>query len=178
MEDVKMNTDSVIEAALKRAKELGINKIVVASSTGATAEKLMDCGLDVVCVTHQIGFQRPGEDEMAQGMREKLQNKGITLLTTTHFMAGIDRALRMQFQGVYPSEIVSTTLRMFGQGPKVCVEICIMACDAGLVEPGKDVVALGGSGSGADTALVITPVHSQDFFKTKIREIIVKPRDF
>jgi hypothetical protein len=178
MEDIKMTTDSVITAALKRAKELDIGKLVVASSTGKTAEKLIDCGLDVVCVTHQIGFQRPGEDEMAPHMRKRLQDNGIKLLTTTHLMAGIDRALRMQFQGIYPSEIVATTLRMFGQGPKVCVEISIMACDAGLVGPGKDLVALGGSGDGVDSALVISPVHSQDFFKTKIREIIVKPREF
>ncbi|KPJ89491.1 MAG: hypothetical protein AMS17_01780 [Spirochaetes bacterium DG_61] len=172
------HTDTVIEGALKKARELGIKKIVVASCTGFTAQKLLDCGLEVVCVTHQIGFHKPGKDEMELEMRKKLQDKGVKILTTTHLMAGIDRALRLQFEGVYPSEIVATTLRMFGEGVKVCVEISIMATDAGLVEPGKDIIALGGTGWGADTAAVINPSHSQHFFKTKVREIICKPSLF
>jgi hypothetical protein len=172
------HTDTVIEAALQRARELGINKIVVASCTGATAQKLLGCGLEVVCVTHQIGFEKPGKDEMEPEMRKKLQDRGVKILTTTHLMAGIDRALCLQFGGVYPSEIVATTLRMFGAGIKVCVEISIMATDAGLVEPGKDLIALGGTGWGADTAAVISPSHSQHFFKTRVKEIICKPALF
>jgi hypothetical protein len=172
------NTDSVVRLALARAEELGINTIIVASCTGKTAEKLIDCGIDVVCVTHQIGFHKPGKDEMSPEMRRRLGEKGIKLLTTTHLMAGIDRSLRNQFGGVYPSEIVATTLRMFGEGVKVCAEISTMAVDAGLAEPEKDVIALGGTGKGADTAVVIHPAHSQHFFRTRIKEIIIKPSEF
>jgi hypothetical protein len=39
-------------------------------------------------------------------------------------------------------------------------------------------VALGGTGKGADTALVIQPAHSQIFFETRIREVICKPAEF
>ena len=173
--DVYAQTDRVIQSAVARATELDIGKILVASCTGKTAMKLIGCGLAVVCVTHQIGFQKPGIDEMGEVMRRTLQENGVELLTATHFMAGIDRALRMQFGGIYPSEVVATTLRMFGEGTKVCIEISIMATDAGLVSPGKDLVVLGGTGQGADTALVIQPAHSQNFFKTRIREVICKP---
>lgn len=174
------NTAQTLELAVRRARELNIPRLVVASCSGRTALALADLagGLEVVCVTHQAGFAKPGEDEMGEAARRALTERGVKLLTTTHLMAGLDRALRFKFGGVYPAEIIATTLRMFGQGLKVCVEICGMACDAGLVPPGEDVVAVGGSGSGADTAAVISPAHSQHFFDTRVREIVCKPRDF
>lgn len=172
------NTEVTLKLAVQRARELGISRIVVASCSGKTALLLAGCGLEVVCVTHQAGFEKPGEDEMGEEMRRELASKGVRLLTTTHLMAGLDRALRFKFGGVYPAEIIAATLRMFGQGLKVCVEISGMACDAGLIPPGEDVVAVAGSGTGADTAVILSPAHSQHFFDTKIREIICKPRDF
>ena len=90
----------------------------------------------------------------------------------------MDRAIRNKFGGVYPAEIMAQTLRIFGQGLKVCVEVASMALDAGLIPHGADVVAVGGSAAGADTAVVILPAHSNQFFDTRVREIICKPRNF
>ena len=72
-------------------------------------------------------------------------------------------------------EIIAHTLRMFGQGTKVCVEICAMAADAGFVVTGEPVVAVGGSGRGADTAMVLRPQVSSNVLKTKIDRIICMP---
>lgn len=173
------NTAATIEAALRRAKELEISSIVVASNSGATAEKFSESGtgFKIVCVTHHVGFSGPGEDEMPAGIRANLREKGVELLTTTHLLAGVDRALRTKFQGVYPSEIIASTLRMFGQGVKVCVEISVMALDAGLIPYGEEIVAVAGSGRGADTSCVIVPAHSNNFFDTVIEEIICMPRN-
>lgn len=174
------NTVSTLEAALKRAGELGLKHIVVASCSGMSAELLLDRVKDfeIVCVTHQVGFYRPGEDEMAPETRKKLTEGGIEVLTATHLMAGLDRACRIKFGGVYPAEIVASALRMFGQGLKVCVEIAVMALDAGLIPHGVDIVAMAGTSEGLDTAAVIVPAHSQNFFDTKVKEIICKPREF
>ncbi len=171
-------TGTTIELAVGRAKELGIKKIVVASCGGSTARKLIGSGPEIICVTHQIGFANPNEDEMPEEVRDELAGKGVKILTATHLMGGIDRALRIQFGGVFPVEIVSAALRMFGQGMKVCVEISGMAADAGLVRQEEDIIAIGGTVKGADTAIVVCPYHSPHFFKTKIREIIYKPYDF
>jgi len=174
----KENTAAVVELALKRARELDIGHIVVASCSGETAEKFLHQGLQVVCVTHHVGFEGPGVDEMPLEMREKLQKRGVKVLTTTHLLAGVDRAVRFKFGGVYPAEIMAQTLRIMGQGVKVCVEIAVMALDAGLIPVDTDVIAIAGTGKGADTAVVIKPAHASDFFATKVREIICKPRDF
>ena len=65
-----------------------------------------------------------------------------------------------------------------GEGTKVCVEIVVMAADAGLIPVDKDVIDIGGTGRGADTAMVIKPANASKFFNLKIRETIAKPRDF
>ncbi|NPV28952.1 MAG: hypothetical protein HPY58_04700 [Firmicutes bacterium] len=174
----RVNTAATAELAVKRAQELKIRHLVVASNSGFTVEHFLDKGLEVVCVTHHVGFTGPGEDEMSAQVRQRLQDKGVKILTTTHLLAGVDRALRNKFGGVYPAEIIAQTLRMFGQGVKVCVEIAGMALDAGLIPYGEEVIAVGGSGTGADTAVVIVPAHSNNFFDTKIKEIICKPREF
>lgn len=174
-----VNTDATIEAALKRAGELKIDQLVIASNSGETARKLGDKGkgFQITCVTHHIGFAGPGEDEMAAEMRAALGEKGLKLLTTTHLLAGIDRGLRNKFQGVYPAEIVASTLRMFGQGIKVCVEISVMALDAGLIPYGEEIIAIAGSGRGADSSCVIVPAHSNNFFDSIVKEIICMPRE-
>lgn len=175
----KVNTDGTIKLALQRAEELGLRDIVIASATGFSAAKLMGHKeLNIVCVTRQAGFKNPGVIEMDAATRRQLEDGGLKVLTTTHLMAGLDRSLRFAFQGVYPAEIIASTLRLFGQGTKVAVEVAGMALDAGLIPAGVDIIAIGGSSEGVDTALILRPAHSQDFFATKIKEIICKPREF
>lgn len=171
------NTEQTVKAALERAEELNIEHIVVASNTGSTAQKFLGKGKEIICVTHHVGFRNPGEDEMGAEMREELHNQGIKILTTTHLLAGVDRSLRFKFQGAYPAEIIASSLRMFGQGVKVCIEIASMALDAGLIPYGEEIVSVGGSGRGADSACVIVPGHSHYFFDTVIKEVICMPRE-
>jgi hypothetical protein len=73
---------------------------------------------------------------------------------------------------------MANVLRRFGEGAKVCIEITMMAADAGLIPVDQDVVAIAGTGRGADTALRIHPANAARFFDLKIREVIAKPIDF
>lgn len=171
------NTTKTAEAALKRAAELDITNLVVASSTGKTAEHFLNKGLVITAVTHHTGFKNPGENEMAKEMRDRLTQKGVQILTTTHLLAGVDRSLRLKFGGLYPAEIIASSLRILGQGVKVCVEVACMALDAGLIPYGDEIISVAGSGSGADTACVIVPAHSHNFFDTVVKEIICMPRE-
>jgi len=174
----KANTDVTLDLAITRAKELDIKYMVVASTKGKTCEKLLakHSGLNIICITHQLGFKGPGIDEMDADMRSSLEQQGAKLLTCTHLFWGIDRAVRNKFQGVYPAEIVAQTLRILGQGMKVAVEIACTALDAGLVPYGEEIISIGGFGRGADTAIVTLPAYSHQFFDTEVREIICMPR--
>jgi hypothetical protein len=71
--------------------------------------------------------------------------------------------------------IVSDTLRIFSQGVKVCVEISVMAAEHGLVTPDEDIVAIGGSGTGADTAILLKPAYAANIFETRIKAILCMP---
>ncbi|MGB4337688.1 MAG: pyruvate kinase alpha/beta domain-containing protein [Bacillota bacterium] len=173
------NTVETLKLAMARARDEGIKWLVVASNTGDTVRKALELGaegLSIVCVTHHVGYPTPGKDDMSTEAREYLASQGVKVLTTTHVLAGIDRSLRIKFGGLYPPEIMAAALRMLGQGVKVCVEISIMALDAGLVPYGERVVAVGGTGTGADTAAVVLPAHSNNVFDLKVEEIICKPR--
>ncbi|MGI6037571.1 MAG: pyruvate kinase alpha/beta domain-containing protein [Limnochordia bacterium] len=173
------NTEATLKRALEAALQRGIGHLVVASNTGETAQALRDLApekVKVVCVSHHVGFKEPGHDEMAAEARQRLQGQGVPVLTTTHVLAGVDRALRFGFQGIYPAEIMAGTLRMLGQGVKVGVEISVMALDAGLIPYGEEVIAIGGTSRGADAAIVVRPAHANAILDTRIVEIICRPR--
>jgi hypothetical protein len=178
----KGNTASALAAGARRAKELSLSHLVVASASGETAlalhaeAKRQGWAGALVCVTHHVGFTGPGEDEMGGKMRERLCGLGFTLVTGTHALSGPERSFRLKFKGISPLEIIAETLRLFGQGVKVCAEIAVMACDAGAVTAGQDALFFGGTGEGADAACVITPAGQSAFLDLRIREIVCKPR--
>jgi len=171
------NTDETLKAAKKRAEELGIRDIVVASTRGGTGVKAVEVfkGYNVVVVTHSTGFREPGAQELPDDVKAKIEAGGGVVLTTNHAFAGVDRAIRRKFETVGPSDLIAQTLRMLGQGMKVVVECAAMAADSGLIPVEQDVISIAGSGRGADTAVVLKPAHVQAIFDTYVREIIAKP---
>lgn len=169
------HTEKTVELAVRKAEEYGIKSIVVASNGGKTAELFAGKVENVVCVTHANGAKEPGVNELAPEQREILIGKNVKILTTSHVLSGAERGISRKFGGVYPVEIIANTLRIFGQGVKVTVEIAVMALDAGLIPYGEDIIAIGGTGRGADTAVVIRPAHAANIFDTYIAEIICKP---
>jgi len=173
----EVNTDQTLSEAKHRADELGITDIVVASTRGNTAVKALEVfkGYNLIVVPHVTGLRKPGVQEMSDDVQEKIRTAGGKVVIATHVFSGVNRAIQARFDTVYPAGIIAQTLRMFGQGMKVVVEIVAMAADAGVIPADKDVVAIAGTGRGADTAVVITPVNAHRFFDMVIKEIIVKP---
>ena len=172
------NTDEVLRIVKQRAEELGIKTVVVASSTGDTAVKAVDVlqGLRVIAVTHFTGFREPNSQEFTEENRKIVESKGGTILTTTHTFSGISRAVQEKFSTYVIGDIVASTLKVFGAGMKVACEISMMAADGGLARTDEDAISIGGTGRGADTAIVLTPINSNNFFDLKIKEILCKPR--
>jgi hypothetical protein len=174
------NTAVVLKLAKKYAETEGIKDIVVASTTGETGAKAsqMFKGFNLVVVTHHVGFRKPGEHELRKEFRHQILENGAKILTSTHALSSVERAVRKRFGTLQPLELIANALRLLGEGTKVCVEIVVMAADAGLIPVDRDVIAIAGTGRGADTALVIKPANASAFFGLKIRETIAKPRNF
>ena len=172
----KINSKNTIDLALKVAVERNIKYLVVASSTGETAKLIGNTNnINVICVTSVNGSKEPGKSRVPQEVRNELTDLGIKVLTTTHVLSGAERGISKAFGGAYPVEIIAHSLRMLSNGTKVCVEVSIMALDAGLIPYGEPIIAIGGTSKGSDTAVIITPSHASSIFETKIHEIICKP---
>jgi hypothetical protein len=171
------NTERTLALAHDRANVLGTDTVLIATTGGATAVRAAEVftGLTVVAVTHSTGFKIPHKQELMLENAAALTRAGVHILTTTHAFGGVGRAVRKKLGTYEVEEIIAFTLRTFGQGMKVVAEIALMAADAGLVPENRPVLAIAGTGRGADTAVVLYPTHAQTFFDLSFAEIICMP---
>jgi len=172
------NTARVLEIAGARARELGIRRVVVATTRGETAVAATRVfpGDSLVAVTHVFGGRAPNDQELTAENRQKLEEAGVRIVTAAHAFGGAGRAVRKKLGAVQVDEIIAHTLRLWGEGTKVAVEITLMAADAGLVRTDEEVIAIGGTNQGADTALVLQPANTHSLFDLRVREILCQPR--
>ncbi len=117
-----VNTDEVLRIAKKRAGELGIRTVLVASTTGETAVRAVNVlsSMRVIVITHCTGSREPNTQELSDKNRKIIESKGGMILTTTHALGGLGRAMHQanipQATSTYIiGDIVANTLRIFGQ---------------------------------------------------------------
>ena len=174
------NTDRCLEIVSELVDE-GFKHVVIASTSGDTAlkaaQKLMDKDVNLVVVTHSIGYKKPNHDEFSTEHREEIVNLGGKIYTGTILTHSIEASLMAQHSGIYPGYLITQTLRRICQGIKVGCEIVMEACDAGLIPEGEEVIAVGGTGKGADTVSIIKSAASKRFLELKVLEILAKPRE-
>jgi hypothetical protein len=176
----KENIQETLQIAKEEALKRGIIHVFVASTFGDTAlaalETLKGTGIKLVVVTHNTGIREPNLQTFDQEIKKKIENMGGKVHTGTMVLRGLGTALKERGNQSH-EQIVADTLRIFGQGTKVVVEIVAMSADAGLIQF-SDVIAVAGTGRGADTSAVIKANSSNKFFDIKLREYLVKPSDF
>ena len=143
----------------------------MASTWGDTArtaaESFEGTGLHLVVIPWQYGFR--DTQPFPQELVAELQGKGHRVHFGTMLFHTED------FYGISTPQVMANLLRIFGQGIKVCIEIIMMACDGGCIELDEKVIAVAGSGAGADTAIVATASSSTRMKGLRIHEIICKP---
>lgn len=178
------NTRDAARFAVERAKELNLKKIVVASCSGGTANIFFDAlkgtGITLVVVTHVMGFSKPGEWEFDKKTAEGLRQKGVVIVTGTHVLSGLERAISRSknLGGSSRTEAIAEALRrVIAVGLKVAVECVLIAADQGAIGVDEEVVAAGGTATGADTVCVIRPANTASFFDLQVREIVAMPRN-
>jgi hypothetical protein len=174
----KANSRETLKLAKKRADELGIRDIVVASYSGETGVQATEVfkGYNLIIVAGMVGFLEPNQDRMKPENKKAIEDGGGKILRACHSFGGLGRAVNKKFNAIQVDEIIAHTLRLFGAGVKVACECACMAADAGLIRTDKEVMALGGNGGGADTAVVLLPTNTHRFFDMRVREIVCKPR--
>ncbi|MBF0557449.1 MAG: hypothetical protein HQL08_01570 [Nitrospirae bacterium] len=174
------NTAACLQIVKDSIRDSGYKHLVVATTGGDSgvlfSEAFKGSGINVVVVTHCAGFKEPNTVELPEDVRQKILYSGARVFTGTMITHNIETAFASKFNGLYPTLIVAQSLRRFGEGSKVCCEIVMMATDAGLIPEGEEVVAVAGTGRGADTVLIIKSAVSKRFLDLKVLEIAAKPR--
>ena len=174
------NTDQVLDIVRQGVEQYNLKQVVVASTHGGTglsvARLFQNSWTKVVVVTHNTGFKEPGVLEMTSEIRSEIEALGAFVYTGTMPFRNIGTSIREKLS-YSQQDLIANSLRLLGQGIKVCVEIVMMASDAGLITP-DDVLAVGGTAHGADTVALIAPQPSNRLFDLKIRHILAKPFDW
>ena len=178
------NTDDAARFAVERAKNLGLSTIVVASTTGSTALRFLEAmkgtNLSLVVVTHVFGFREPGVWEFSEDNAALLREKGARIVVGTHVLSGLERAISANPKitgGSRTDAIAEALRRTVAIGMKVAVECVLIAADQGAIGVEDEVLAVGGTGSGADTVCVILPANTVRYFDLQVREIVAMPRN-
>jgi len=158
------NTEHVIRAVRSRLEEGDLKAVIVASTSGATGLKFAESlkgKAQILAVSHE---------KMEPSLKKKIESSGGKAIDQTH--------LPLHGEGM---DATRGTLYALGQGFKVAVEVILIATDKDLVKPFADVVGVGGTGTGADTAIVARSTRTSEAFgddrekKLEIREIIAMP---
>jgi len=177
----KHNTEATLKLVKEKAEKRKIKSVILASITGFSAEKALEIFKDTGIKLTVVSLKGLGFPSFSESLRQKLEQLGHTVCFASD--------VKYEFP-----KMVQETLWRFSEGVKVCVEITLIATDLGSVQPGEEVIAVGGTGmlgyekgGGVDTAIIMEAIKSKDFLKLetifgrkeerrKIREIICKPR--
>jgi hypothetical protein len=186
------NTDGVLKAVKERLIGSEIKSVVVASESGSTAlkaaEMLKELDVKIICVTAYGGYQEALGREwpaVSGAVRKKLESYGVEIVEKTPWIFGCTFDYWISNENSPSGQIHKFLSRLFGFGVKTCVEIALIACEAGAVSSDEEVICIAGTGwlgGGADAAIVIKPCHIYEggFLKIdkgiEVREIIAMPR--
>lgn len=174
------STEEVLNIANTYAQDHNIHDIVLATTTGKTgvmASTLFGKDKNVVAVTHSKGFKEKGKQELLEENKKQMQKQNVSIFTGPMIFHTWNDYYRKKKGTITPTTMIADTLRMFGQGTKVAVEIVAMAADAGLLAE-EPVLSIAGTGYGADTILLITPTNSKWLMDMHIIDVIAKPKQW
>lgn len=180
------NTQLVIEAVSWRLEAGGIKKVIVASTSGETATQFarsLKGKAELLCVSEAPYRREWGEEWpcIKQEFRQELERLGVTIIDKAPYVFHNSVLETAHWSGAFPERLVKETLYCFGQGMKVAVEVVLIGVSCGYVTPYEDVISVGGSGKGADTAIMLRATYPACLFdkdpakRLEIREIIAMP---
>jgi len=180
----------IMTVAKERAEIFGVLNVLVATNTGASVRRAYH-----VFVLHYRFFAvgNPASaherglvlhDGVSEETRRSLEKDGIRVVLE-------DRSLfqlpGLSFMGASLEHVTSNTsrdgrfnavsiaynvLQLFSDGPRVCLEIALMAADSGELPLDADCISIACPSSYCDlpdAAVVLRPSRSEDIFKGQLR---------
>ncbi len=163
------NTESVAECVARRLQEGDMSTVAIATSTGKTALVVAERlgkrpGLRLLAVSNPPGSSY---DHITPENRQALSGQGVTIVDNAPYgLASMHSDAHKNMYGAIDLlEVVADIWRLTGgQGLKVAMEVGLMATNVGVLPAGETIIGVGGTGSGADTAVVMKTAYSVDIF--------------
>ena len=153
------NTNMTLKTVREWAAKYHVKRVLVPSKSGQTAQK-----------AHNL-FKNTGIELTIVGTDPNIFSSEILAKLREN---GTQVVFYKDIPYTYPQDM-KTAYRRMGEGFKVAVELGIIAAYLNENDD-SDVIALGGTKKGVDTALVIKPSKSETFDQLEVREIIAKPQ--
>jgi hypothetical protein len=180
------NTDLVVKAVSRRLEAGGVSEVIVASTSGETAAKFaraLKGKARLLCVSEAPYRREWGEKWpcLKARFKKELRELGVDIIDEVPYVFHDSVLESARWSSIFPERLVKETLYCFGQGLKVAVEVALLAVSCGKVAPFRDVIAVGGSSKGADTAIVLRATYPACLFdkdparRLEIREIVAMP---
>jgi len=180
------NTRWVIEAVSQRLEVGGIRQVIIASTSGETAvafARSLKGKAELICVSEAPYRREWGEEWpcLKQEFRQELESLGVNIMEKVPYVFHSSVVEAARWPNISPEQLVKETLYSFGQGMKVAVDVALTAVSCGYVAPYQDVIGVGGSGKGADTAIILRATYPASLFdkdpakRLEIKEIIAMP---
>ena len=158
----KENTEDLAGIVVNRIKEGGITAVAVATTSGGTALAFAEAVNGSVPV---FGVNFQNSDKLDSDIKEKAEAAGAVFMPDQP----VAKYIR-EIPGHSPD-----SLRCFGQGMKVAVEVIMQAVEVGHIKCGDMVIGVGGTSRGADVAIVAKAAGGDNLSGLWVSEILAKP---
>ena len=171
------NTAHCLDIVKHEIDENGYKYVVIATNTGHSglifSEGLKSTDANVtVILMNQSGDGK----EVSADIKKKILENRATLLNAPTLSYSLDSYFGTTQKDFSAAKVVDQTLKLFGLGVKACCESVLIATDAGLITEGMEVLAIAGTGKGADTVAVVRAASTKRFPELRVLEIVAKPR--
>lgn len=196
---------AIFTQARKRAKKLKVKNVLVATNTGRSVKLAQDImGADFRFFA--VGNPSSSKDKglvlhcgITPETKQELEKRGITVITQAvsafHGLPGnsifhnANKAYIKRFGRTFAQdEIVPSNIckimnhvlsEFFSDGPRVCMEITLMAADSGHLPLDNDCMAIATLNGYSHAALVVRPVTSSELFSThfRVKDLLLCPTD-
>jgi hypothetical protein len=187
--------------AKQRADIFNVKNILVATNTGTSiraACEVFGSGYRFFAVGNPSSAHERGlvlHNGISPQTRNTLEDMGITVVLANQSM--FQKKDVRSFYGVPYDEIrrscsaeghinavslLYNALQLFGDGPRVCLEITLMAANAGVLPLDEDCMAIACPSSYCDlpdAAVVMHPAKTSDMFmgKLRIKDVVLSPTE-
>lgn len=185
-----------------------MKNVLVATNTGRSveaAQEIMGEGFNYFAVGNPVSSRDKGyvlHEGISGETTERLEARGITVIEqdlsifqsspsqqanlTSYHKANksyIQRFGRTFEPGQAPGDICKilghVLAEFFGDGPKVCMEIALMAADSGKLPLDQDCMAIATPRGYSNAALIVHPVSTSELFSThfRVKDLLLAPSD-